>query len=307
MALVGLEARRSFLLGALGAVASACASSHAATTGVPASAASPAPPRAPGALQGIEARIGGRLGAFVLDTGSGRAWAHRADERFAMCSTFKWVLAACVLDRAARAQLSLDERIAYGPADLLEYAPVCREHLGEGSLSLEALARAAVTVSDNTAANLLLATLGGPAAFTRYARSLGDATTRLDRNEPALNANAPGDERDTTTPRAMASLLHRLLCGDALPAAHRELLLGWMTLSETGKKRIRAGLPAAWGAGDKTGTGNDGAVNDVAIALPPGRAPLLFAVYLSGSASELDALEAAHADVGRVIVAELGA
>jgi beta-lactamase class A len=252
----------------------------------------------------IEQRIGGRLGVYALDTGSGRELAHRADERFALCSTFKWVLAAFVLAHVERSELSLAERVPFGAEDLLEYAPACRAHVAEGSMTVEALAEAIVTVSDNTAANLLLAKVGGPPAVTEFMRAHGDRTTRLDRIEPELNSNLPGDERDTTTPRAMTALMNRLLCGDALSSVSRERLLGWMRASPTGKERLRAGLPRDWVVGDKTGTGNRGACNDVAIALRPGRAPVVIAVYLSDGPSGIPELQAAHADVARLVARE---
>src|SRR5262249_5430218 len=162
------------------------------------------------------------------------------------------------------------DRVSYRETDLLEHAPETRAHVGEGAMSVDALARAAVVVSDNTAANLLLARVDGPAGFTRFGRSLGDAVTRLDRTEPALNANVPGAPRDTTSPRAMVGLMRALLCGEALSPSSRARLLGWLRACETGKERLRAGLPAEWVVGDKTGTGAAGALNDVAIATPPG-------------------------------------
>jgi beta-lactamase class A len=287
--------RRQLLLGTLGTLAIACGPSRVAA---PASAGS-------SALAGIEARVGGRVGVFAVDTGSGRQLAHRADERFAMCSTFKWVLAAGVLARVDRAELSLDERVLYGPADLLEHAPATREHVAEGAMTVDALARAAVTISDNTAANLLLAKVGGPAGLTAFIRSQGDPVTRLDRDEPTLNTNDPGDPRDTTSPRAMVGLMRRLLCEDALSSAGRERLLGWLRACETGKRRLRAGLPRGWTIGDKTGSGRRGAINDVAIAAPPGRAPILIAAYLSEGHSGDDVLQAAHAEIGRLVAEAL--
>jgi beta-lactamase class A len=202
-------------------------------------------------------------------------------------------------------QLQLEQRIAYGSGDLLEYAPVTREHVAEGSLSVEELARAAVVVSDNTAANVLLAQLGGPSSLTQFVRALGDATTRLDRNEPDLNTNDPGDDRDTSSPRAMVELQQRILCGAVLSAPSRERLIGWLRACETGKQRLRAGLPPAWQVGDKTGTGQRGACNDVAIAVPPGRSPVLIAVYLSESTAAVELLQSAHADVARIVAAQI--
>jgi beta-lactamase class A len=268
-----------------------------------ASAASPSAQSVP-PLAAIEARVGGRLGVVAHDTGSGRRLAFRADERFAMCSTFKLLLAAAILRRVDAGGESLDRRVTYGPADLLEYAPVTREHAAEGGVSVGALCQASVEVSDNTAANLLLATVGGPEGLTRFARSLGDETTRLDRLEPILNANEPGDPRDTTTPLAMAETVRRLLLGDALSAASRARLEAWLVASPTGARRLRAGFPADWRVGDKTGTGGNGATNDVAIAWPPGRAPVMVAAYLSGSTAPLAAREAALAEVGRLAAAD---
>jgi len=262
------------------------------------------PPAAPGPLAAIEGRVGGRLGVVALDTGSSRRLAYRADERFAMCSTFKLLLAAAVLARVDAGDESLDRRLAYGPSDLLEYAPFTRAHVADGSLPVASLCQASVEVSDNTAANLLLATLGGPEGLTRYARSVGDPATRLDRREPELNANAPGDPRDTTTPSAMAETVRRLLLGEALTAASRARLEGWLVASPTGARRLRAGFPPDWRAGDKTGTGDNGATNDVAIAWPPGHAPIVVAAYLSESKASLAEREAALAEVGRLAAAD---
>lgn len=294
------RSRRQLLFGTLGILASSCDAARA-----PAPATPPNPIPLARSLAEIEAGVGGRLGVFAIDTGTGRQWAHRPDERFAMCSTFKWVLAAAVLARVDAAALTLDDAVSYGSTDLLEHAPVTREHVTAGAMTVEALARAAVTVSDNTAANLLLAKLGGPggpAALTQFVRALGDHVTRLDRNEPTLNENAPGDPRDTTSPRAMVGLMQKVLCGDALSDASRARLLGWLRACETGKERLRAGLPGDWSVGDKTGTGARGAVNDVAIAVPPGRAPILVAAYLSDGPGSLSARVGAHVEVASWIV-----
>jgi beta-lactamase class A len=255
----------------------------------------------PRSLEAIEAKVGGRVGVFALDTGNGRQFAHRPDELFAMCSTFKWVLAAAILARVERGKLSLDERVSYGSTELLDNSPSTSSHAAEGFMTVGALAEAAVTVSDNTAANLLLAKLEGPAGFTAFVRSLGDSVTRLDRKEPALNSNEPGDPRDTTSPRAMVGLMRKVLGGDALSPAKRERLLGWLRECKTGKERLQAGLLRDWSVGDKTGTGQRGAVNDVAIASPPGRAPILVASYLSDGNARLPALTAAQADIGRLV------
>ncbi|WP_306672509.1 class A beta-lactamase [Geothrix fuzhouensis] len=259
-------------------------------------------PSAPARLAALEARAGGRLGVAVLDTGSGRRLDHRGGERFPLCSTFKVLLAGAVLARVDGGQEALNRRVPYGQADLLDYAPVTTAHVAEGGLGVGDLCAAAVEVSDNTAANLLLQTLGGPEAITTFARTLGDPVTRLDRTEPTLNTALPGDPRDTTTPSAMVDTLRVLLLGDALSPASRQRLEGWMVACTTGRNRLRAGLPADWAAGDKTGSGERGTVNDVAILRPPHRAPLLVAVYYTGSTASMDHRNAVLAEVGRILV-----
>ena len=255
----------------------------------------------------IEAGLGGRVGVMALDTGDGFddgfEMSYRADERFAMCSTFKWLLAAFVLSRVDRDEIALDEALTYGPEDLLDYAPVAQAHVDTGSLTVEALCRAAVSISDNTAANLLLERVGGPLQLTAFLRRTGDTVTRLDRNEPELNTNIPGDERDTTSPRAMVETMNRFLLGDVLAERSRERLIRWLKETTTGLDRLRAGLPAGWLAGDKTGTGVNGAANDVAIAWPPDRKPILIASYLSQSEATAEARNAAHADIAAIIAA----
>ena len=256
------------------------------------------------AIAEIEPELGGRVGVFALDTNSGRQLSHREDERFAMCSTFKWVLAAATLASIERREAWLDEAIIYGPTDILDYAPITTQHLAERQMTVRDLCRAIITVSDNTAANLLLRKLGGPARFTEFVRSCGDVTTRLDRFEPDLNENVDGDPRDTTTPRAMVELMQSVFCSSALADDSRDLLIEWMIACETGKNRLRAGVPQSWRAGDKTGSGKRGAVNDVAIVYPVGRRPILIAAYMSGSGAESSVVVAAQARIGRLVVEE---
>jgi len=251
----------------------------------------------------IEARVGGRIGVAAIDTGTGARLAHHGDDRFAMCSTFKWMLAAAVLARGDRGGGMLEQRLSYGRSDMLAHSPVTEEHLADGSMAIVELCKAAVETSDNTAANTLLKFIGGPAAFTHYLRSIGDRTTRLDRMEPELNSNEAGDPRDTTTPNAMIATMQTLLVGNSLSAGSRDRLLGWMKDCQTGLKRLRGGLPPTWTAGDKTGTGERGAVNDNAIVWPPGRAPILIAAYSSDSRASIETLEGAQAEMGRLVMA----
>lgn len=232
---------------------------------------------------------------------SGRRVGHRTDELFPLCSTFKFLAAASVLARVDRGEEKLDRRVVYSDKDLVTYSPVTKDHVGPGGMSMAEICDATVTLSDNTAGNLQLASFGGPSGLTSYLRSLGDRATRLDRIETELN-----DPRDTTTPAAMLGTMQRLLIGDALSASSRDRVIGWLLASKTGARRLRAGLPADWRVGDKTGTGGNGTANDVAIAFPPGRAPILLAAYYTESTIADDARNAVIADAARLAVAGLG-
>ena len=258
----------------------------------------------PGEFARIERESGGRLGVAVLDTGSGRRAAHRAGERFPMCSTFKFLAAAALLARVDRGREKLDRRIAYRKSDLVPYSPVSGKYAGSG-MTVDSLCEAAVTLSDNTAANLILAALGGPAGLTRFMRAIGDTVTRLDRNEPTLNEARPGDPRDTTTPEAMLQSIDRLLFGTALAAPSRERLAQWLLANKTGDKRLRAGLPQDWRCGEKTGSGGHGTTNDVGAFWPPERKPVIVAAFLTETAADATAREAALASVARAIAAAL--
>lgn len=250
------------------------------------------------ALQEIEASVGGRLGVALLDMSTGRQAAHRGDERFPMCSTFKMLLAAHVLRRVDQGQERLDRRITYRKTDLVEYSPTTERHADGDGMTVEQLCEAAVTLSDNTAANLLLGTQGGPLELTAWLRSLGDTQTRLDRNEPELNNVPPGDVRDTTTPHAMARTTWAVTQGEALSTAARARLLAWLVGNRTGDKRLRAGMPEGWRIGEKTGTGPRGTSNDVGLFWPPDRGPVVVSCYLTGSPAPAERRDAAIARVG---------
>ncbi|HKU15484.1 MAG TPA: class A beta-lactamase [Steroidobacteraceae bacterium] len=251
----------------------------------------------------IQARIGGRIGVYVLDTESQLELAFNARERFAMCSTFKLLLAAAVFQRVEAGTLALDDKLAVRPEDIVPHAPITSAHVAEGSMSVRDLCAAIVTVSDNAAANILLKPLGGPAALTRFLRDIGDRVTRLDRTEVELNTNLPGDPRDTTTPQAMALSMENILLGDVLSMQSRLQLIAWMRQSTTGLRRLRAAVPAQWKPGDKTGNGRNGAANNLMVAWPPGRSAVLAAVYMSESAQPVSALDDAHVEIGRLLAA----
>jgi beta-lactamase class A len=237
-----------------------------------------ATPLTPAALLAkLETESGGRLGVAALNTADGRQLLHRADERFPFCSTFKTMLSAAVL---AKEPSLLKKRVAYSKGDLVAYSPVTGKHVGKG-MTVAALCEATIQYSDNAAANLLMKQIGGPAAVTAFARSIGDNEFRLDRVETELNTAVPGDSRDTTTPAAMAASLHKLVLGDGLAPAQRKQLKDWMLGNTTGDTRIRAGVPSNWQVADKTGTGEHGTTNDIAVLWPPGRAPIVLVTYLT--------------------------
>ncbi len=290
--------RRDTLLGALALGACAPTPNLAYTP----------PPNDP-RFAAIEQRIGGRVGVAALNTATGDWLGRRIQERFAMCSTFKWLLAAQMLFYDMHMPDHLLQRIPLAESDLLDHAPVARQHLARGWMSVAEAAEGAVVMSDNTCANLLLRVGDGPEGLTHFLAAYGDAITRLDRTEPTLNENLPNDPRDTTTPEAMARTMQRfLLTDEVLNGTSRTRLTGWMVQSSTGRERLRAGSPPTWRVGDKTGssTGEHNATNDVAIAWPPDRAPILIAAYFSDSTADATARNAAHAEIGRIISEDWG-
>lgn len=274
----------------------------AAAVARPAAAAS----RGAAGLKTIHKRIGGRMGVHILDSQSGKRIGYDDDARYSMASTFKLTLAAALLWQVDKGAFPLTHELALERSDLIANSPVLEPQITAGavSMSVRDLCRSAVTFSDNTAANVLLEGIGGPSALTAFARSIGDEVTRFDRIELELNANSPGDPRDTTTPRAMVDTMLKIFTQDVLSLASRALLIDWMSASRTGLTRVRAGLPRNWQAGDKTGTGQNGAFNDLVITWPPERRPILIAVYMSESARDAKELAAAHAEIGALVARE---
>lgn len=256
-------------------------------------------------LSTIESSLDGRLGLFAWDTGDGRRLVYRADERFAMCSTFKLLLVSEILHLSAQQAALMQQVLRYRQSDLVDYSPLTEKHVDTG-MSVADLCAAALQYSDNTAANLLLARLGGPAAVTAFARSIGDQQFRLDRWETDLNTAIPGDLRDTSTPEAMACSLQRLALGDVLAPAQREQLCLWLRGNTTGAARIKAGIPVSWIVGDKTGGGRYGTANDVAVLWPPQRSPLILAIYTTRREEAAPPRNELIAAAARVVVDWLG-
>lgn len=261
----------------------------------------------PLALAAYERETGGRIGLYAQNLMTGVKIAWRADERFVMCSTFKASLAAFVLHCVDRGQTQLQDRIAYGSDDIPDwYAPIAKQNLSIGAMSVAAMCEAAVEYSDNTCANLLLARVGGPAALTAFWRSTGDMVTRLDHNEPILNRSPPGDPHDTTTPAAMAANLRRMLLGSVLSLESRERLTGWMRNCKTGDDRLRGGIPTNWKIASKTGNDGKDAFGDIAVAWSTPETPILICVYTQGGSPTAARVKAVFADVGQIVERQLG-
>jgi beta-lactamase class A len=290
--------RRGLLVGA--AAASAFLAAPATTS------AAAGQPEARARLRELERSYAGRIGAFAIDTGTGATFGHRAYERFPLLSTFKVLASGAILRAAERDPGLLDRLIRWTAADLVPNSPVTELHVDTG-LTIAELCQAAITRSDNTAGNLLLRQLGGPAAVTRFARTLGDPVSRLDRREVELNDWFPGELRDTTAPAAQAHDLRALTLGRALDPAGRARLLGWLRANTTGGARIRAGLPPSWTIGDKTGSSSSyGAANDIAVATPPSGAPLVLAIYTNRTAADAAYDNQVIADTATILATALG-
>ena len=263
----------------------------------------------PVAIYAYEHKTKGRVGVFAQNLDTGKTFTWRSDERFVMCSTFKASLAACVLSRVDMGQERLDRVVPYGEKDLIGHAPVARakENMARGAMTIEAMCKGAVEVSDNTCANLLLAAIGGPAALTNFWRTTGDGTSRLDANELELNRSPPGDPHNTTTPAAMAATLKRLVLGQVLKTPSRERLTDWMIACQTGANRLRAGLPKAWMIADKTGNNGADAAGDIAVAWTAPGKPLLIVAYTQGGTPRPEDHDELFAGIGKVVGKSLSA
>ncbi|MGY1982040.1 class A beta-lactamase [Nocardia gipuzkoensis] len=295
---------RVALAAALALLAGCGAETDAAQLGSAASSVQ-AGPAANASLDEVEARYGAQVGLFAVDTGTGETVTHRADERFPFLSTFKTLAAAALLHAHPLGTGYFDRVIRFHEADLVEHSPVTSAAVADG-MTLAQVAEAAITRSDNTAGNLLLRELGGPEALTAFLRTLGDPTSRLDRWETELNTAIPGDERDTTTPAALAAAYRAVVLGDALGARERDQLITWLKANTTGAERIRAGLPAGWVTGDKTGTGSYGCANDVAVVWPEGgRAPIVIAIQSRKADVDAEVNNALLAEVTKAVVDRL--
>lgn len=255
------------------------------------------------AIEAIEAQIGGRVGLAAKNLSTGEIFSNRGDERFAFCSSFKWLLGALILAKVDAGEESLSTELPFGRDDILSHSPVLGPALERGSMTLVELCAATTMTSDNAAANLLIRHLGGPESFTAQLRAFGDEVTRLDRYELELNEAAAGDPRDTSSPHAMLGTMERFLFGDLLTTDSRNLLRSWMIDATTGLTRLRAGMPEGWIAGDKTGTNLTNMNNDIAFAIPPEEASgaILIVSYLDAPDPFSAERNAVHAEITQQI------
>lgn len=250
----------------------------------------------------VEQRLDARVGVALYDGASGETWDYHGDDRFPMTSTFKTLACAALLAKADSGAADLDQRVTFGKEALVTYSPVTEIHTGEPGMTLEELCEATMATSDNTAANLVLSALGGPGSVTRFARDLGDAITRLDRTETTLNEATPGDPRDTTTPNAMVHNLRKLVLGNALAADSRNTLISWLRGNRVSDNLLRAAIPQEWTIGDRSGAGGHGSRSIAAVLWPPGRQPLVIAIYITETEASFDERNQAIADIGKAVV-----
>ncbi len=253
-------------------------------------------------LATLEISSGGRIGLSAINTASNMHLQYRAEERFPMCSTNKVMGVAAILKKSMTDNLLLQQKVTYKKEDLITYSPMTKKYLADG-MTIAELCAATMTLSDNTAINLLMKNLGGPEAVTVFARSIGDNKFNLNRWEPQLNSAIPGDLRDTTTPAAMEKSLQRLALGDTLATPQRTQLQTWLKNNTTGNSRIRAGVPKGWIVGDKTGTGDYGTTNDIGIIWPPKSSPIVVAIYFTQNKKDAAPRDDVIASATRILMA----
>ncbi len=264
----------------------------------------PAPLEA--AVQDVATRLSARVGVAVIDTQTGESWSWKGDERFPLNSTFKSFLCAALLDASDKGLADMNKAVAISQEDLVSYSPVMEKHVGGRRFTLRELCEITVTISDNAAANLILAEIGGPEGMTAFMRGIGDMKTRTDRWEPESNSGIPGDDRDTTTPDAAAASLQKLVLGNALAPRSREQLKAWLEGNKVGDATLRAGIPGAWRIADKTGAGANGSRGNIAVIWPGNRKPVVIAVYITQTTAALKSRNSAIADIGRALAESLG-
>jgi len=256
-------------------------------------------------IAAYERATGGRIGVHAVNVRTGKTLAWRADERFIMCSSYKASLAAFVLARVDRGEERLDALVPYTARDTADlWGPVAKENLSKGAMTVEAMCKAAVEISDGVCANMLMARSGGPPALTAFLRSIGDTVTRVDHYEPALDRVPSGGPADSTTPAAMAATLQKVVLGDVLSDRSKTLLTRWLIGNQT-NPRLRGGLPKNWRIGNKTGHSGRDMAGDIAVAWPTPDTPIVIAVYTRGGKPTERQFDRAFAGIGRLVASTL--
>ena len=253
------------------------------------------------AVQAEESTLQARIGMAVIDTNTGSTWDYRGDERFPLNSTHKTFTCAALLAKVDQQALSLNQLVSISKEMLMAYSPITEKSLSAQTMTLGALCQAAVSYSDNTAANLAFDAIGGSTGFNAFMRSLGDEQTRLDRKEPDLNEATPGDLRDTTTPKAIVHSLKKALLDDGLSALSQAALKQWMLDDQVASALLRAALPANWRIADKTGAGGYGSRSIIAVIWPPSQQPLVVAIYITQTTAPMTDSNKAVARIGAVL------
>lgn len=254
-------------------------------------------------LKALETTTGGRIGVAAINTANNERLQYRANERFPFCSTYKVIGVSAILKQSMIDGDLLQSKITYNKNDLVVYSPVTEKHLADG-MTVAELCEATLTKSDNTAINLLMKKLGGVSAVNNFAHSIGDETFRLDRIEPDLNTAIPGDLRDTSTPASMQQTLQQLALGNVLGSGEREQLQQWLKNNTTGNLRIRAGVPKDWIVGDKTGTGDYGSTNDIAVIWPKNCSPIVMTIFFTQNQKDAAPRNDVIASITRILVEE---
>ena len=253
------------------------------------------------AVQSEESALQARVGMTVFDANTGTTWNYRGDERFPLNSTHKTFSCAALLAKVDGKSLSLSQSVSISKEMLVTYSPITEKSLSPETVTLGRICQAAVSYSDNTAANVVFDAIGGATGFNAYMRSIGDEQTRLDRKEPELNEGTPGDVRDTTTPNAIVNSLRKILLDDGLSVSSRSELTQWMLDDQVAGALLRASLPSDWKIADKTGAGGYGSRSIVAVIWPPSKQPLVVGIYITQTKASMQASNQAIARIGVVL------
>ncbi|TNH41791.1 class A beta-lactamase [Photorhabdus luminescens] len=248
-----------------------------------------------------EQTLNARIGVAVIDTASDKIVSYRGNERFPLNSTFKALLCGVLLSEVDKGKVALTDAIQFNKTELVEYSPVSEKFVAPASMNWQQLCSAAVSYSDNTAANLIAKKVGGPAAMNLFFSGLGDSVTHLDRYEPELNSAIPGDERDTTTPVAVSQTLQKLTLGEVLKPSSRQQLVEWMRDDKVADALLRSVLPAGWKIADKTGAGDYGSRSIISIVWPKNSSPLIVAIYITQTEATIVQSNEAIARIGKIL------